>query len=271
MFYIITDSSAYFTRREAERLGVRVLPMQYSVDSKALSEGYLDENGCYKEMISKGKRLHTSQVSSSSFLSAFSELRRKEHDVLCLTISSRLSGAYSGATMTAKELDSKHILVVDSLSTVGGLKFLVEKACALSREGCSLLEATDILEKMRDRIGIAFSVDDMEALRRSGRLGFVRQSVGTMLNLRPILLCKHGTVVSAGMARGKHAQLAQLARIVPEGAKRIEVHYIADQDGAWTLREALKSRFACEVTISEVGPVIAIHLGMNAIGVAWSC
>ncbi len=271
MFTVVTDSSVYMTRKEAENLGVRVLPMLYTVDGKPYSEGYLYENGRYAELIAQGKSMHTSQVSPSSFLGAFNELSRHGQEVLCLTISSRLSGAYSGALMAAKQLGESRILVVDSLSTAGGLKLLVQKACELSREGRTLNEAADALEKAREKVGIALSVDNMEALRKSGRLGFVRQSVGTVLNLRPILYCKHGTVVSGGVVRGAHAQLAELERSVPGEAKRIVVHYVVNESAAQTLCQALRQKFACPVSIAEVGPVLAIHLGLGAIGVAWMC
>lgn len=272
MFAIVTDSSAYLTRGQAERLGVRVLPMLYSVNGRAFAEGYQDENGRYKELIAQKRDLHTAQPPTASFLSAFNELLRRGHDVLCLTISSRLSGAYSSALMAAKELNGERILVVDSLSVAGGLRFLVEKAAELSRENKSLHEAADVLEGLREQMGIVFSVDDMEALRRSGRLGFVRQSVGTMLNLRPILSCKHGAVVSSGVARGTHAQHSALVESVPSDASKIVVHYIEKQPAALALLEALKKRgLCCPMEISEVGPVLAIHLGMHAIDISWVC
>lgn len=271
MFTVVTDSSVYFTRREAEALGVRVLPLLYSVSGQSFGEGYVDENGHFIELVAQGKDMHTAQVSGSTFLSTFSELRRKGRDILCLTMSSRLSGVYSGAMITARDLDPEHIMVVDSLSISGGFKFLAEKACEMARQNYSLQRAADELEKLRDKIGIVFSVDDMDALRKSGRLGFVRQSVGTMLNLRPILFCRHGTVVSGGVARGTHTQLRELARAVPEAAKRIEVLYIQNRQSAEMLRDALLKRFSLPIHISGVGPVLAIHLGLSAIGIAWQC
>lgn len=271
MFTVVTDSSVYMTRREAERLGVRVLPLLYSVDGKPYAEGFSNENGRYRELIAQGRDMHTAQVSPSSFLGAFNEILRRGNEVLCLTMSSRLSGVFRSALMAAKELDAMRIMVVDSLSTAGGLAFLVRKACTLSRENNSLNQAADELEKLREQVGIVFSVDNMEALRKSGRLGFVRQSIGTVLNLRPILFCKHGTVVSGGVVRGAHAQLAELVRSIPQEAKHIIVHYITNQSAAQTLCEMVRKKFSCPVSISEVGPVLAIHLGLGAIGVAWVC
>lgn len=270
MFVIITDSTAYLTRREAQRLGVRVLPMSYSVGGMALSEGFLDENGRFRDLVTQNPRgTHTSQVTMGAFLGAFNEELRKGNDVLCLTISSRLSGTYANALIAAREMRADNIVVVDSLSTAAGLRFLVEHAAALSEAGASPQEAAEQLEAMRDGVGIALSVDDMEALRRSGRLGFVRQSVGTILNIRPILLCKNGTVVSNGVTRGMHGQITELVRCIPRDATRIELQYATHRPMVQTLENAVCDVFSCPIHTSAIGPVLAIHLGLSAVGVAW--
>ncbi len=271
MFAVVTDSTVYFTRQEATQLQVRVLPMLYTVGSMSCSEGYLDENGRYLDLLANGTEQHTAQVSVSTFMSAFNELRRKGMDILCVTISSRLSGTYSSAVMAAKECGPDHILVVDSLSTVGGMRFLVEHAVALSAQNKSISEAADELEALREHVGIVLSVDDMTALRRSGRLGFVRQSVSTVLNLRPIFYCKDGTVVAGAVARGSANQYQEIVQSVPEGAKRILVHYVSQRGAAETLARKLRRIHACEISIQSVGPVLAIHLGLGAIGASWQC
>ncbi len=269
MFAIVTDSTAYLTRREAAELGVRVLPMLYTAGGISLGEGHLDENGRYKELLARGTDHHTAQVSVATFMSAFNELLRKGFSVLCITISSRLSGTFSSAMIAAKEFAPDRILVLDSLSTAGGMRFLVERAAELSHSDYTLQEAADDLERMRDFVGIALSVDDMSALRRSGRLSFVRQSVGTVLNIRPILLLKNGTVIANGTARGTQAQLAELVRCIPLDAKGIIVHGITKQAAMESLRKLASERHACAVRSMDVGPVLAIHLGLSAIGVAW--
>ena len=78
---------------------------------------------------------------------------------------------------------------------------LVEKARAMALAGASVEEIAEELQDLRSKITIAFSVDDMTPLRNSGRLGIVRQSVGTVLNLKPMLKCVDGAVISDGMAR----------------------------------------------------------------------
>lgn len=270
MYAIVTDSTAYLTRSHAELLGVQVLPMSYSVGNLSLSEGLLDENGRFRELLAQNpKDVHTAQVSMSAFLSAFNELLRQDCDILCITISSRLSGTFGNALIAAKEMRTDRVAVVDSLSTAAGLRLLVEHASKLSRANVPLAEAVTQLEAMRADIGIALSVDDMEALRRSGRLGFVRQSVGTVLNIRPILHCINGTVVSAGTTRGMSGQIRELIRSIPKDAKHVEISYVYRRPVVDALHEAAAMAFPCPIVESGIGPVLAIHLGLSAIGVIW--
>lgn len=268
MYTVVTDSSVYMTQKESEGLNVKIVPLSYSVNNQIFLEGYAGENGDFKELLHSVRSSKTSQVSVGSFLSVFNELIRRGHKVLCITISSRLSGTYANAIKAAQELGSKDILVIDSLSTAGGLRFLVEKACELSKN-TGLNVAANEIEKMRDQVGVAFSVDEMESLRKSGRLGFVRQSVGTILNLRPILLCQNGTVISKGVVRGKNAQLAGLVKCIPDTAKKVIIHYINHTKKLDELEFLIQSRFKCHVDKNLLGPVLGVNLGLSVIGVSW--
>lgn len=205
MIAIVTDSTAYITREDARALGVVVVPMTYSIGGHQLyTESYIGENGMFESLLKKnppGQR--TSQATMSAFMSTFEELRSAGHQVLCLTISSRLSGTYSNAAIAARELGGADISVVDSRTTAGGLFLMARAARRMIDEGMTLDQVTQRLKALRDKVKVIFSVEDMGPLRRSGRLGVVRLSVSTILNIKPILKCADGSVVSCGIARGR--------------------------------------------------------------------
>ncbi len=274
MFTVVTDSTAYFTRAEAQALGIRVVPMSYSVSGQMFLEDYIGENGDYIRLIeTSGYSTHTSQAGVGAFLSVFSELRRRGENIFCLTISSRLSGTFASAMSAARELDAAgtSIMVADSLSTGGGLRMLVERASAMSKEGFSLERTADEIERLRDKVGIAFSVENMTPLRKSGRLGLVGQSVSTILNVRPILLCQKGTIVSGGVVRGTRAQIEALVNAVPSNSESVILHYIRETQSVDALHkatEALADR-GMAVETCPIGPVLGIHLGMDVLGLAW--
>ena len=270
MIAIVTDSTAGLTRQEAKDLGVVCIPMTYTVAGTVYAENFLNENGDFERFIAAGgNELHTSQASIGSYMKAFASLRSADVQVLCLTISSRLSGTFSNASVCARELGGGGIRVVDSHTTAGGLLILIRQARRMLDQGYSLDQTAQAILAMRSQIETWFSVADMAPLRRSGRLGPVRQSVGTILNLRPLLSCREGAVVSCGMAHGKAEQLRGLAKNVPPHAKDILVEYISEKDSALRLAKMLEEKCVCAVPIRRVGPVLGIHLGLDVISAIW--
>lgn len=270
MISIVSDSSICLTKKDAEELGTEIIPMNYTVSGRSFQETCTDANGDLGNVIDY-RRCTTSQPAAASFINAFRELRRQGRQVLCLVISSRLSGTFSSALLAAKEVDGENIRVVDTLSTAGGMRFLAETANGLIANGASLEETAQALERERDNICIAFSVEDMEPLRRSGRLGFVRQSIGTILNIRPILICRDGTVISHGFAKGKGQQIEKLVEMVPANAKKIAVHHLANEAAAQNLAGILDRKFpSVTPSIYTAGPILAIHLGVPALGISWN-
>lgn len=271
MTAIVVDSSVYLTRAEAARLGVRIVPMTYSAEGGGLyAEDYVDANGEYEALIAQNiDRMHTSQATMSAFMSVFDDLLSEEQDVLCLTISSRLSGTYANARMAANEVGNSCIEVVDSLNTGAGLCMLVRMARELLDSGMTIQQAAMRLREERVHIKTVFSVDDMMPLRRSGRLGSVRLSVSTILNIKPMLRCENGSIVSGGMARGRHEQLRFFLKELGERRGRVIVQsFLADTQAA-SVRETLE-QLGCDVELRRVGPVLGIHLGRGSIGVTWT-
>lgn len=271
MIAIVTDSTISITREEAERLGVFLVSDQYSVNGRTYLEGFADENGDFEARIFRDPEVcKTSQPPVASFVQVFEELRQKDMEVLCIVISSRLSGTYSSACIAAREVDRAHIAVVDSLSTSGGLWLLAKAARTLIDTRGSLQETVEKLEALRDKTGIVFSVNDMAALRRSGRLGIVPQSVGTVLNIRPVLMCIKGTIVARGTARGTAERVKALVSRVPQNAKEIVVHHLGERESVEPLYQAVLRRFPeASVQVAKLGPVLGIHLGAGTVGVSW--
>ena len=146
MIAIVTDSTAYLTHEEAVELGVVIVPMSYSFGKDmSLNEGCIENDEHAERQVAEGiDHVHTSQATLAGFFNAFQRLRRAGYEVLCITISSRLSGTYANAVLAAKELGGGHIEVVDSLTTCSGLYLLIREARKRIREGAQRLGITCI-------------------------------------------------------------------------------------------------------------------------------
>lgn len=269
MISIVTDSSAHLTRAEAQALGVTLVPMTYSSGPLPYTESYIDQCGQFERLVAENMdRMRTSQATFSAFMSTFDDLAATGDEILCLTMSSRLSGTYGNARMAAQETAPERIQVVDSLTTSGGLYLMILEARKLIDRGLSLEAIARELCAMRGRVKIIFSVDDIQPLRRSGRLGGVRLSISTILNIRPLLQCIDGCIVSTGTVRGRNEQLRTLFQSVPAGQTACVVEgFLADEQVS-ALKQRLESA-GHAVMRRAIGPVLGIHLGVGCVGAAW--
>ena len=160
MIAIMVDSAAGISRQEAEQLGAHYVPMTYTVDRQQFVEHFIGENGQFEPYIEReDEERRTSQATASAFMAAFEHQLAKGRQVLCITISSRLSGTYANAVMAAKEVNADAIKVLDSRNCAGGIYFLILRAQELIAEGRTLGEIVDtliadrklpILEDVRD-------------------------------------------------------------------------------------------------------------------------
>jgi DegV family protein with EDD domain len=270
MITIVTDSSSYFKKSEAQEMGVRVIPINYCVNGQNYAESFSDRNGEFEKLLRGNSTYSTSHPNLSAFLSCFVEELQKDNEVLCLTISSRLSGAYSTAYMAAKQTENRSVAVFDSHLTAGGLYLLIKQSKKMIESGHSLHGILNALPSMRDRISIVFSVDDMAPLRKSGRMGFVRMSVGTFLNIKPILLCKEGAVVSDGIAHGNTEIIKKLLGKISFNVQEIVISYIGENRMASNLYHVISDLFPhISITLQKIGPVLGIHLGLKAVAVSY--
>ena len=271
MIAIVADSTVCATRDQARAMGLTVVPTGFTAGAQAYTERFMDDRGPEETReLTLQPDCKTSHAPVSAFQQAFEGLLAQGFDVLCLTISSRLSGAYSSASVAARETDEGRIAVVDSQTTCGGLWLLCKAARGLADEGLGLSDLALRVKELRPKAGIVFSVENMDALRRSGRLGVIPQSVGTLLNIRPILQCQNGSVASVGVARGLQDRVRQILRRIPEKPVALMLHYLLPAPTADALRQAIEQKFEGVPLYTAIGgPVLGIHLGAGTIGVSW--
>lgn len=272
MFDIITDSTAYFTREQARQLDITVIPMTFTIGDRRYAEGYSGEQKHHIADIEKNAALcKTSQPNIKVISDAYKRSVKLGKKTLFLTISSRLSGTYNSAVLAAAEFDRDKIVVFDSLSVAASLKMQVERAAALKAEGKSLEQTVEVLEKERDNIKVLFSASDMDALRRSGRVGLVKQSISNILNLVPLLKLSDGKIESITGARGIYNFLKKVKEQLPQNLKSA-VLMAFDQSALKIMEEYLQRNYKSVKHIEHLKPgaVLAVHLGVKSFGIAWS-
>ena len=266
MIAIVTDSSVgYSTAEIADRGIVSVVPLNYNVGGKNFEEKASDKNGNFMPLI-RGVPCKTAQPALNSFIQTFSSLVAKGCDIICIVLSSSLSGTYSSAKFAAGQVGG-NIRVIDSRTIGAGMHLLVDEAVNLVKAGVAFDRAVEMLEALKSKIGVVFSVETLENLIAGGRLNTAKAK--TTLNNRPVfeLIAK---ILFKCNVRGARERLEEMIACIPENTRRIIVCRCGDGTDVSALTELLKARHP-NVYIHQrvLGPVLSIHVGDGAFGVAY--
>ena len=258
-----------------ETHGISVLPMCFEIDSKSYRH-YPDgrELGYsrFYQMLRSSIMAKTSLVNSLEYLKYFEPVLKCGLDILYISLSSGLSGTYQSSAIAAKELMERYpkrkIYCVDSRCASVGQGMLVYHAALKKREGLDINELKDWVVQNRDHLCHWFTVNDLNHLKRGGRLSAASAIVGTMLSVKPILhVNKEGHLILKEKVRGRRKSLVELANhmekfcVSPE-KQTIFIGHGDCIDDAGTLASIVEQRFALKnIAVSYIGPIIGAHTG----------
>ncbi|MDO4484463.1 MAG: DegV family protein [Clostridia bacterium] len=205
MIQIVTDSTSDILQSEAKELDITVLPLTVRFGNEEFQDGVtitMDEFFARMETVTELPQ--TSQVTPETFAKVFQSAIDNGDEVVCVTISSVLSGTYQSATI-AKDMVSKPemIHVIDSMSASMGEALVVFEAIKLRAQGLEAAHIAVKLDDLKDRVRLVGKVRDLKYLVMGGRLNGVVGKIGTTLNLVPMLRLKEGSLHQAGICHGK--------------------------------------------------------------------
>ncbi|SCG83131.1 UPF0230 protein [Proteiniborus sp. DW1] len=269
---IVTDSTAYFIKEEAISKKINIVPLSVNFSGSINKEGF---SGEFKDFFDKLKNSNgfptTSQPSVGDFVEAYKRAFKAGDEIIAIVISAELSGTYNSARLAADMVAKDKITIIDSKTSAGNLKLLVETAVQLSEQGLSRNEIENQIIKQRERMSINLTVDTLEYLKRGGRLSNTTAFIGTLLNIKPVIGLVDGKLVPVGKERGKKKAMEAIISKVPEIVKRISIAHVQNISEAEQYKSELEKRFPnAIITIDELGPVIGSHLGPKAIGLCSS-
>lgn len=266
MIAVVTDSSVGYSSAEiADRGIVRVVPLNYEIGGKTYEEKASDKNGTFLPALASSV-CKTAQPTLNNFIRTFSSLVEKGCDGICIVLSASLSGTYSSAKFAASQVGGK-IYVLDSRTIGDAMHLLVDEAVNLVKAGIGFDRAVEMLEELKSKIGIVFSVETLENIVRGGRLN--TNKAKTNLNFRPVFELK-AKILFKGNYRGPRERLEEMISLIPEGVRRIIVSRCGESTDVSALTAMLKERFpAVYIHQRVVGPVLSIHVGAGAFGVSY--
>jgi len=276
-YVILTDSCCDLTAQMADELGIVAIPLSLVMDDKEF-RNHLDGRDIspkdFYARIRSGSMPTTSAINVGTFEEIMRPILEGGKDILYLAFSSALSTTHQSACIAAEglraEFPDARIHVVDTLAASMGQGLLVYLCAQQQKSGKTVDEVRDYAENTKLNICHWFTVDDLNHLKRGGRVSAATALLGTMLAIKPVLhVDDGGHLISVSKARGRKASLMALADEMGKTVTDAETIFISHGDceeDVNLLADELRSRFGVKnVVINYVGPVIGAHTGAGVV------
>ncbi|WP_304425471.1 DegV family protein [uncultured Adlercreutzia sp.] len=278
---IIIDSSADMEEAYAAEHGITIIPMSISFGEESFAEGVDISRAEFFERLAESDDLpRTSQIPPMVFQDLFAEAVEAGDEVVCITLSSHISGTYQSACIAAAPF-KEAVFVVDSENATVGERVLAERAWALRDEGLSAADIAYCLEQERKDIRLFAALDTLENLKKGGRISGAAAAIGGLLSIKPVVAVIEGKVEVVGKARGaKQAKAMVFDKIEQSGgidfSRPIWVAYSGlaearDRALAYIddIVERVEEAQAEHFPLSLVGAVIGTHVGPGGVAFAY--
>ncbi len=269
---IVTDSTSYIEKDYVIKENVSLVPLKYVFDGESYVEGFKGE---FDEFFNKLARTDlfptTSQPSAGEFYEVFKEAFEDGYDeIIAILISSKLSGTYNSAVLAKNMLEDKMITIIDSESSASNMRFLVEDAVNMAKEGKTGEEIISFIEEKKKKMKILLTPGTLEYLARGGRMSSLQSAIGNLLNIKPIIELRDGKLELLEKVRGRNKALSTILSYINEDVQRIGVCHILNEDEATKFKGILEEKFPnAIITLDDLGPVIGAHLGPKTIGICF--
>jgi DegV family protein with EDD domain len=280
-YVFMTDSDSDLPFHLKEQYNIPVVYMPYALDGKEYFDdlGQMLDHKSYYDMMRNGAVPVTSALNEATYLDYFEPIL-KEKDLLFVAFSSKLSctlqAVYSAREKLLEKYPERKFTVVDTLRISGPMTLLVLKAHEMYRAGKPMDEVAGWLEANKLRAQAYFIVDDLKYLKRGGRISPAAATVGTMLDLKPIIMeAADGTLTSNDKIRGRKKAIAfivdKMLEFAPDPAESPIIVLNADSaDDAERVKALVLQKLPeANVLIENVGPVIGAHAGPGTLALCF--
>lgn len=277
-FIIMADSACDLPINIIEQNNIHYLGL------KCLFKGneYIEDCGAsltYKDFykgIREGEMPTTSQVNNFQFQSAFKEIIEAGKDVLYLSFSSALSGTINSANIARSTIletyPKANITILDTKSASLGYGLLVIQACKLKSEGMPLIEIVQRIEETIPKLNHIVAMDDLQYLKRGGRLSGTAATLGTILQLKPMVKINDvGQLINYSKVQGRKKSINTLFKEFEERSvditseSLIAISHSDCIEDAERLAKMIKEKYSINILINDIGCVIGSHTGANTV------
>lgn len=271
MIRFLVDTSSDYTVEEAKAAGMELVPLHINFGEDNYNDAYdLSKDGFYELLTAREEFPKTSQPTPQNFVDAFEDAQEKGDDLICILLSSKLSGTYQSATLAKSIVEYENIHLIDSLGATYMIRILAEHGQKLADEGKTVAEIVEAIENLKSKIKVLAVVDTLEYLCKGGRVNKATAAIGEMAKVKPMITVSEGEVAVIGKSLGKNKAIGSILKAL-EGCEIDEAFpvYSVSTVGTENCEVFEKKLEAAGYHYTErvqVGATIGTHVGPGAFG-----
>lgn len=273
---VVTDSTAYLSPEERKQHNIYMIPLSVTLEDGVYEEEVEIQAKEFYDKVRNAKVFpKTSQPSIGKFVELFETLAKEYDEVICIHLSSGISGTYQSAMQAGNMVEGIKVHVFDSEISCSPQGYYALQAAKMAGEGKSSAEILETLEALKRRMRAYFIVDDLSHLQRGGRLSSAAAIVGGLLQIKPILHFENKVIVPFEKIRTKKKAMNRVEELLAQDAAQYDriyamlIHANREEEAReWMAK--LQEKFPnVEFALSYFGPVIGTHLGEGSLGLGW--
>ena len=275
MIKFLIDSSSDYDVNEAKSKGIELVPISITIgDKNFLDDGTISKDQFYRMTQEAEEFPKTAQPSPQAFLDIFEKVKNDEDELVCVLLSSELSGTMQSATLAKSMVDYDNIYIVDSLTATYGIKVLVDYGMKLRDEGKTAKEIAETLDKIKSKVTIYAVLDTLENLYRGGRLSKIEAGIGNLAKIKPLItITEDGRIGVKGKSIGKKKALNDITKLMENEHidRELPVYslYSLGTENNEIFTGILNEK-GIEITDRlQIGPTIGTHIGEGAYGIVF--
>ena len=268
---IITDSTSDVPYDLAQKHDIHIVPNIVVIEGKSVEDNPSFSRQKFYEQL---PQMQTPPTTAAASAGVFQMLYEKLFEqgvshIISIHASSLLSGIFNAASLAAQAFEGR-VHVVDSEQVSLGLGFQALAAAEAVARGLPLQAVLDCIADVRKRVRVVAMLDTLEYVRRSGRVSWLRASLGSLLNVKLFVEIKDGLVQRLGEVRTRGKGIARLLELLHtlEPLERLAILHTNAEVEARQILAAVQTRLSAEPLVVNVTTVIGAHVGPNGLGFA---
>ena len=276
---VITDSTSYLSGEMINKYDISVVSLNVTLNNKSIREVDITNEEFYKLMDEVKEFPKSSQPSLDETSNAFEKHLSNGDDVVGIFISSEMSGTFSSThiikEMLLEKYPNRKITLIDSRSNCMQMGLAVLAAAEKAINGASLEEVVEACESVKRKSKFLFAPQTLDYLKMGGRIGSAGALFGKVLKIVPILTVEDGKTSVVEKVRTNNKAIEKILSVFmndikEKGLGKVVIHHINCKKEGQKLAEKISAHINEKVEVISIGPVIGVHVGPGAIGIAYN-